>query len=85
MSENVSAEGYESAQQAIAVRTEACHLAVQTMGADALDEHGSARLMALCVFFESYIAHGSAWTETNMRLLSRRKVKNLRVIAGGKL
>ena len=41
--------------------------------------------MSLCVFFENYIDAGSEATEQAMHLLSRRKVKGFKVIAGGRL
>ena len=65
-------------------RIKACELAAQVVGSIEGDV-SAAKLMALTIFFESYIEHGSEWTSDNMKLMSRRKVKNLRVVAGGKL
>lgn len=50
----------------------------------AFDGIGS-RLFSLCIFFENYIDQGSAKTESDMRLISRRKVKKFKVVAGGQL
>lgn len=60
---------YESADQATRIRMEACKLAVQAMGPGDLEREGAGRLMALCVFFESYIAHGANWTDKHMKLM----------------
>jgi hypothetical protein len=43
------------------------------------------RLFALVIFFELYIDHGASHTENSMHLLSARKTKKLRLIAGGNL
>lgn len=75
---------YDTAEQAVAIRTEACRLAVQMMDVAAFEEHGASRLMALCVFFESYIAHGSSWTEKRMKLMGDSEVVALSVVQGGK-
>lgn len=67
-------------------RIKACELAAQCMQGHGLAFDGiGARLMSLCVFFENYIDLGAAGTEKNMRMLSRRKLKNFKIVAGGKL
>jgi hypothetical protein len=43
------------------------------------------RLFALCIFFEQYIVNGADATEKSMRLLSRKRVGKLKVVAGGRL
>ena len=65
-------------------RIKACELAAQVVG-QTQGEVSAAKLMALTIFFESYIEHGSEWTSENMKLMTRKKVKNLHVVAGGKL
>ena len=69
-----------------ASRIKACELAAQCMQGHGLafDRIGS-RLMSLCVFFENYIDQGADATERDMRMLTRRKVKKYKVIAGGQL
>ena len=57
---------YASEKQAIQVRTDACAFAAQAASNRDWD---AGKLMALCVFFESYIASGPKWTERHMRLL----------------
>lgn len=65
-------------------RIKACELAAQCMQGHGLAFEGiGARLMSLCVFFESFIEKGSSGTEEEMRLLSRRKVKKFKIVAGG--
>lgn len=67
-------------------RVKACELAAQCVqGQFITGEMSAAKLMALCIFFESYIDGGAKKTEQDMRLLSRRKVKNFRIVSGGKL
>lgn len=67
---------YESQKQAIEVRTAACGLAVETMG----DADDPARLMAFCVFFESFIGRGSRWTQKHMKLMPNEKTPVLQLI-----
>ena len=67
-------------------RIKACELAVQCIGNEVAAGGSTAgRLMALVVFFETYINHGGDETERRMKLLGGRKGKKLRVIAGGQL
>lgn len=68
-----------------ATRIKACELAAQCMQGQAAMDSIGARLMSLCVFFENYIDVGAAATDEDMRLLSRRRVKNLKVVSGGRL
>ena len=65
-----------------ATRIKACELAASIAAGHTYD---GARLMSLCVFFENYIDTGADATEAAMHMLSRRKVKGFKVIAGGKL
>lgn len=68
------------------VRIKAAELAAQCFHGEF--ENGGpmiGRLFALCVFFEQYIVTGANATEKSMKLLSRKKVKQLKVIAGGKI
>jgi hypothetical protein len=76
---------YRSERQAIQVRTKACEFAAQMMEGEGMSGDIASRLMSLCVFFEMYIISGSAETEKCMRILSKRKTKKFRVIAGGNL
>jgi hypothetical protein len=64
----------------------AAELSAQCLG-NSLASGGAiaGRLMALVIFFETYIDHGADVTEATMHLLSPRKVRKLRVIAGGNL
>lgn len=62
----INVKAYRSAGEALRVRTKACELAA-VFAADR--DWDSRELMALCVFFESYIAHGPTWTEHHMHLL----------------
>lgn len=67
-------------------RTKACKLAVQCLGSKVAAGGSTAgRLMALVVFFETYITHGADETERRMKLLGGRKKRGLRVVAGGNL
>ena len=66
------------------IRIKACEFAAHVVGKIEGDLT-AAKLMALTVFFESYILKGCDATEREMRLLSRKKVKHLKVVAGGKL
>jgi hypothetical protein len=69
-----------------ASRIKACELAAQCMQGHGLAFDGiGARLMSLCIFFEHYIDLGADATETDMQILSRRKVKKYKVVAGGQL
>ena len=63
-------------------RIKACELAASIV---AHHEYDGAHLMSLCVFFENYIDEGADATEQAMHLLSRRRVKGFKVVAGGKL
>ena len=65
-------------------RIKACELAAEVVGSIEGDVT-AAKLMALTVFFESYIVRGCDWTEKHMKFLDDGKVANLHVIAGGKL
>ncbi len=65
-----------------ATRIKACQLAAQMLQNH---EYDGGKLMSLCVFFETYIETGADATEQAMHLLSRRKVKGFKVIAGGRL
>ena len=66
-------------------RVKACELAAQCVqGQFVSGEMNAAKLMSLCIFFESYIDKGADATDADMRLLSRRRVKQLKVVAGGK-
>lgn len=61
-------------------RIKACELAVDYLkGEDATP----ARLFATILFFETYIERGVDATEEAMHILRPRKIKNLKVIAGG--
>jgi len=69
-----------------ATRIKACELAAQCVQGQFISgEISAAKLMSLCIFFENYIDIGAAATEADMHLLSRRRVKRLKIIAGGKL
>lgn len=69
-----------------ATRIKACELATACIAGQYLaGDLNAAKLMALCVFFENYIDLGADKTENLMHLLSQRKTKKLRIIAGGKL
>lgn len=69
-----------------ATRIKAAELAAQCLGGEiAAGGAVAGRLMALVVFFEIYIDHGSDYTEKSMKLLSGRTKKKLRIIAGGNL
>lgn len=67
-------------------RIKAAELAAQCLGSEmAAGGSIAGRLMSLVIFFELYIDHGADHTEAAMHLLSARKTKKLRVIAGGNL
>jgi len=68
-----------------ATRIKACELAAQCLQGQAASEAIGARLMSLCIFFENYIDVGATATEADMRMLSRRRVKRLKVVAGGRM
>ena len=69
-----------------ATRVKACELAAQCIaGQFVTGDISASKLMSLCVFFENYIDIGAEKTEEAMHLLRPRKVKNLKVVAGGKL
>lgn len=69
-----------------ATRVKACELAAQCMQGHGLAFEGiGSRLMSLCILFETYIDEGAEGTEEKMRMISRRKVKNFKVVAGGQL
>jgi hypothetical protein len=69
-----------------ATRVKAAKLAAQCVAGQFISGEISAqKLFSLCVFFESWIELGGNETEKRMRLLRQRKVKNLKVVAGGKL
>lgn len=74
------AKGYRSRRKD---RVKACELAALIASKDAT--YDGARLMSLCVFFESFIATGANATEKMMHLLRRKKVKGFEVVAGGTL
>lgn len=68
------------------LRAEACRLAVDAFGREPTDADDMARLMALCVFFDCYISHGSKKTEKWMKLMEPLKKKTAKVftfIPGG--
>lgn len=67
------------------VRIKAAELAAQCLQGQLAEGPVGARLMSLCIFFENYIERGSEETEQLMGLLSRKKTKRFRVIAGGAL
>jgi hypothetical protein len=51
-------------------RVKACELAAQVMHGHGMDEANiGGRVMALAVFFESYISEGCSTTERDMQLL----------------
>lgn len=83
----MAAKTYATQAQAIQVRTAACDMATQIMAAHGewVADESAARLMALCIFFESYIASGSAKTQAMMKLMPDDDKKDFRVIAGGRL
>jgi len=67
-------------------RIKAAELAAQCLGSELAAGGATAgRLMALVVFFETYIDQGTDATEGAMKLLSGRRKANLKVIAGGNL
>jgi len=67
-------------------RIKAAELAAQCLGAElAAGGAAAGRLMALVVFFETYIDQGTDATDKAMKLLSGRRKANLKVIAGGNL
>jgi len=69
-----------------ATRIKACELAAQCMQGHGLAFSGiGPRIFSLCIFFENYIDEGSEATEQSMKMLSRRRVKKFKVVAGGKL
>jgi hypothetical protein len=68
----------------IEIRAKACELAANALGPE-LNNTNGARLMALCIFFESYISTGAKQTEQEMHMLRPRRVKHLHVIAGGEM
>lgn len=81
------ARKYRSPAEGLAIRTKACELAAQIVVASvekadgAWEEHWTAHhLMSLCVFFDSYMAHGSARTEKHMKLLEPKVTADLHVI-----
>lgn len=67
-------------------RIKACELAALCMQGHGLAFEGiGPRILSLCILFENYIDEGAENTEKVMKLLSRRKVKKFKVIAGGQL
>lgn len=64
-------KAYETTSQAIGVRVAACRCAAQIVSAEGgcPGAGGAGRLMALTIFFETYIASGSKLTEKTMELL----------------
>lgn len=68
-------------------RLRACELAAQCLQGQLTEGAHGARLMALVIFFETYIDLGCDETERRMRLLRPKKLDGtkLRVVAGGGL
>lgn len=75
------AKHYKSRAEALTIRTVACELAADLIAAR--EETDPAQLMALCVFFESYIGHGSRWTEKHMKLMAPSKAPILKLVPKG--
>jgi hypothetical protein len=67
-----------------ATRIKAAELAAQCLQGEG-DSPIGAKLLSLCIFFETYINEGADATENAMRLISRRKVGKLKVVTGGRL
>jgi hypothetical protein len=74
MAKQLRIKRYASEKQAIMVRTDACNLAAQVVAGE---EINPARLLALCIFFETYIADGSKYVENTMHLMEPDKASPL--------
>ena len=71
-------------EREIPIRTEACRLAVQTLSSPRWEgQFDPVQLEAMCVFFDSYIWHGSAWTRKHMKLGETPSASVLKLVTDG--
>lgn len=74
------AKSYESTEQGLRVREAACRMAADIISAEGgLDD--KSRLWSLCVFFESYMAHGAKATLKDFGPPKARKAPVIQLIS----
>jgi hypothetical protein len=63
--------GRSARADAAAIREAACALAVAARADETFDAE---QMLATCIFFESYIAHGTGWVRKHMKLMADDRV-----------